>query len=60
MPTVDPKQKEHAIRVLYLLYEWLVEKKVGNVQVNFFQGAITSVNQNEVNKPSELKGNSDG
>ena len=55
MPTVDPKQKEYAIRVLHLLHEWLVEKKVGNVQVNFFDGFITSVNQNQVNKPRELK-----
>jgi len=52
---VDPKQKELVIRVSYLLHEWLVEKKVGNVQVNFFDGFITSVNQNQVNKPRELK-----
>ena len=37
-----------------LLNQWVQEKRVGSVTINFFKGGISSINMNETKKPEEL------
>lgn len=42
-------------QIVALIWSWLTEKKVGNIQINFFKGGISSVNFNETVKLGEGK-----
>lgn len=37
-------------KILAILKQWVVEKKVGSVTINFFKGGITTINLNETVK----------
>ena len=41
--------------VVNLMKLWMAQKKVGNIQVNFFKGGVTTVNLNETRKLQEIQ-----
>jgi hypothetical protein len=47
-------EKQETLKdIMKLVNNWIDSKYVGNIQVNFFKGGVTSVNLNQTIKPGK-------
>lgn len=44
-------------KLIALIREWIEQKKVGKITINFFKGGVSSIHIEEVKKIEELKSN---
>ena len=49
----EADKQEYLRDIMRFVKTWMDSKKVGNIQVNFFEGGITSINLNETVKPGK-------
>jgi hypothetical protein len=55
---MNETEKQEALKdILRLHKNWMDSKKVGNIQVNYFKGGVTSINLNETVRPGGDKKN---
>ena len=53
-------KREEVQKIVKLITQWLKEKRVGSITVNFFKGGISSIKKDETVKLSELEFDTNG
>ena len=51
--TLDKKVEGQLGKIMVLIREWVMQKKVGSIQVNLYQGGISNINLKESVKIEE-------